>query len=251
MKKLFLLVFVFCLSALGTLAQKNSTPVKAVKSKQTKSINQASNTKQIQKVSRTDKSKKIQRVVSTKISETEWKNLIEALKTEDWEKSASLSSRLLSQIKTDDETKRLAQLRYFYLFALAGRIFRFSSLGDPVKEAGAWKDLDKAVKNFIGQEFVLPPRRFLNDCSQAMNYICRVKDNEKALRVTATNTEGTAIHSFEYVLFDQKIDLREFADKETFLGGKLKKVNFNNDLTKTWAMRLFFENGFVRVVLAE
>lgn len=251
MTKLFLSVIVLCLSALGVSAQKSSTASKPVKPKQIERIEQASKTKQNPKTSESDKSKQNPSRASTKISETVWKILIDALKTEDWEKSASLSLQLLNQVKTDDERKRLAQLRYFYLFALAGKTFRFASVGDPVGEAGAWKDLDKAVSSFIGQEFVLPPRRLLNDCSQVMNYICRVKDNEKALRVTATNSEGTVIHSFEYVLFDQKIDLKEFADKEMFLGGKLKKVNFNNDLTKTWALRLFFENGFIRIVLAE
>ena len=251
MTKLFLSIIVLCLSALGVSAQKSSTASKPVKPKQIERIEQTSKTKQIPKTSKSDKSKQNSSRASTMISETVWKSLIDALKTEDWEKSVSLSLQLLNQIKTDDERKRLAQLRYFYLFALAGKTFRFASVGDPVGEAGAWKDLDKAVSSFIGQEFVLPPRRLLNDCSQALNYICRVKNNEKALRVTATNTEGTGIHSFEYVLFDQKIDLKEFNNKEIFLGGKLKRADFNDDLTKTWVMRLFFENGFIRVILTE
>jgi hypothetical protein len=231
--------------------QSKQTLDKKSKPKQTQTVDKASKTKQIQKPVKADKSKQPQAPILTKISETEWKNLIDALKTEDWGKSASFSSQLLSRIKTDDEEKRLAQLRYFYLFALAGKIFQFSSAGEQVKEAEVWEDLEKAVSNFIGKEFVLPPRRFLGDCSQVQNYICKVKDNEKALRVTATNSEGTAIHSFEYVLFEQKIDLKEFTSKETFLGGKLKRVEFNNDLTKPWIMRLFFKDGFVRVILAE
>jgi len=251
MRKLVLSMIVLIFSVLGVFAQKRPTPVNAIKPKQIKTIDQASKSKQTQKPSKTNKSKQPQSPTLTKISETDWKNLIDALKTEDWEKSSSLSSRLLSQVKIDDEKKRLAQLRYFHLFALAGKIFQFSELGELVKEAEVWKDLNKAISSFIGQEFVLPPRRYLDDCSQVLNYICRVKANEKALRVTATNIEGTAIHSFEYVLFEQKIDLKEFADKETFLGGKLKRVSFNNDLTKTWVMRLVFEDGFIRVVLAE
>lgn len=235
----------------GKNIKPKQTPDKASKPKQTQTVDQASRSKQIQKPVKTDKSKQSQTPILTKIFETEWKNLIEALKTEDWEKSSSLSLRLLGQMKIDDDKKRLAQLRYFYLFALAGKIFQFSALGEPVKEAEVWKDLGSAVSSFIGQEFVLPPRRFLDNCSQALNYICRVKNNEKALRVTATNTEGTGIHSFEYVLFDQKIDLKEFNNKEIFLGGKLKRADFNDDLTKTWVMRLFFENGFIRVILTE
>jgi hypothetical protein len=261
MKKLFLLAILLCLTTFGGFAQKRPTPDKSVKPKpksgkisppiQTKAVDKTSKAKQIQTSSKTDKPKKISTSTQAVISEGEWKNVTDALKAEDWGKSSALSTKLLNQIKTDDEKKRLAQLRYFHLFALAGRIFQFVSAGEQLKEAEAWKDLDAAIKNFTGQEFVLPPRRFLGDCSQALNFICQVKDNEKALRVTATNSEGTLIHSFEYVLFREKIDLKEFANKEIFLGGNLKRVDFNNDLTKTWAMRLFFENGFIRVIVAE
>ncbi len=234
---------------------KNNKPKQTLdktnKPKQIQTVDKANKSKQIQKTVETDKSKQPQMPILTKISETEWKNLIDALKTEDWEKSAFLSTQLLSHIKTDDEKKRLAQLRYFYLFALAGKIFQFSSAGEQAKEAEVWKELDRAVGNFIGKELILPPRRFLGDCSQFINYICRVKDNERALRVTATNSGGTVIHSFEYVSFEQKIDLKEFAGKETFLGGRLRRAEFNNNLAKPWIMRLFFEGGFVRVIMAE
>jgi hypothetical protein len=69
------------------------------------------------------------------------------------------------------------------------------------------------------------------------------------LRVTATNKDATAIISFDYVLFDTKVDLKEFTAKDAFLGGTLKKVEFNNDMSKPWVMRLIFEKGFARVVI--
>ncbi len=104
------------------------------------------------------------------------------------------------------------------------------------------------METFLGKEFLLPPRQFLSDCQQRVNYICPVKDNDKVLRVTATNKDATMILSFDYVLFDTKLDLNEFAATQAFLGGTLKKVEFNDDLSKPWVMRLIFEKGFVRVV---
>jgi hypothetical protein len=106
------------------------------------------------------------------------------------------------------------------------------------------------VKTLIGKEFLLPPRQFLSDCGQRVNYICPVKDNENALRVTATNKDATAILSFDYILFDTKVDLKEFTAKEAFLGGTLKNVEFNDDISKPWVMRLIFEKGFARVVVS-
>ena len=182
------------------------------------------------------------------ISENEWKILTDALTAENWDKAAFYSSGLLNRLKIENDKKQMAQLRYFYLHALAGRILKFADGKKKVEEDVAWEELDKAVNSFIGKEFVLPPRRYLGDCSQSLNYICKVKDNEKAFKVTATNKDATGIHSFDYVLFDQKIDLKTYLDKQAFLGGTLKRVEFNEDTTKPWVMYLIFEKGFIRVI---
>jgi hypothetical protein len=185
------------------------------------------------------------------ISDVEWKVLTDALTAENWDKSAFYASGLLNRLKVDNDRKQIAQLRYFYLFSLAGRIHKAHDAGKKSDEEAAWKELDKAVDGFIGKEFVLPPREYRNVCDKALNFICTVKDNAKAFRTTATNKEGTAIHSFDYVVFDKKIELKEYADKQVFLGGTLKKVEFNEDMSKPWVMYLIFEKGFVRVVVNE
>lgn len=89
------------------------------------------------------------------------------------------------------------------------------------------------------------------NCEKTLNFICGVKDNEKAFRTTATNKNGTSIHSFDYVVFDKTVELKQFTDKQVFLGGTLKKVEFNDDMTKPWVMYLIFEKGFIRVVVNE
>jgi|GEM_PF-1788944 len=196
--------------------------------------------------------KSLQTQTVAEFSEAEWKTLTEALQIEDWNKSALLASQYLEKLKTDNEKKQLAQLRYFYLYALSGKILAASASAKVSMETDSmWKELDTAVGNFTGKEFVLPPRRFLAECKEVLNYICAVKNNDRALRVTATNKEGTMIHSFDYVAFAEKISLDEFTGRETFLGGRLKRAEFNQDMSKLWVMRLIFEKGFVRVVAAD
>jgi len=189
--------------------------------------------------------------IATGLSDAEWRSLIDALQAEDWKNSAQIAARYLEKLKTDNEEKQLAQLRYFYLYSLAGKILVASTAEIPVEKSSLWKDLDKAVGSFVGKEIVAPPRRFLPQCKAVLNYVCAVRENDKTLRVTATNREGTMIHSFDYVLFDEKISWGEFIDKEIFLGGKLKRAEFNQDLSKLWVMRLVFQNGFVKIVGSE
>jgi len=198
-----------------------------------------------------DETLQIPKAGAITISDREWRILTDALTAENWDKAAFYASGLLNRLKIDNDKKQMAQLRYFYVYALAGRILKFTDAKNKIEEDIAWKELDKAVESLIGKEFILPPRQFMGDCRQSLNYICKVKDNDKAFKVTATNKTGTGIHSFDYVLFDKKIDLQTYLDKQTFLGGTLKRVEFNDDMTKPWVMYLIFEKGFVRVVVNE
>lgn len=184
--------------------------------------------------------------VISELTDAEWKSLTAELLAENWTNSAALAAQYLRKLKNDNEKKQLAQLRYFYLYSLAGKILAANTAA--VENESLWKDLNEAVGGFVGKEIVAPPRRFLPECREVLNYICPVKTNEKTLRVTATNQEGTMIHSFDYFSFDEKVATGEFADGEIFLGGKLKTAEFNQDSSKLWVMRLFFENGFVKVV---
>lgn len=227
MRKLILFTILLCLSVSICSAQKPKPPVKTIAPKS------------------------IETQLIAEISDADWKNLTAAVNAEEWNKSAFLAAQYLQNLKTDNEKKQLAQLRYLYLYSLAGKILAASSVKVPIESDSIWKELDEAVGGFIGKEIVSPPRRSLAECKDVLNYICPVKDNERALRVTATNNEGTMIHSFDYVLFDEKISVDKFAEKKSFLGGRLKRAEFNQDMSKLWVMRLFFEKGFVRVVADE
>ena len=227
MRKFILFTLLICFSASVVVAQKNKTPVKKIESKT------------------------VQPLEITEISEADWKILIDALQTENWNESAALAARYLKNFKTDNDKKQLARLRYFYLYSLAGQILTAYTTKEQLETDLMWSELNAAIGDFTGKEFVLPPRRFLPECKEVVNYICPIKNNERALRVTATNRDGTAIHSFDYVSFEEKISTDKFGGGEIFLGGKLKRAEFNQDMSKPWVMRLIFEKGFVRVVVAD
>lgn len=187
--------------------------------------------------------------IVSEIPAAEWKILTDALTAEDWEKSALLSSRFINRIKTENEKKQIARLRYFYLYSLSGKILKLAATKNRAGEKAALDELRKTAATFTGSEFILPPRSFLDDCQKSFNYICRVKGSDKAFRTTATGRNGTEILSFDYVLFDKKIEIDQFAQNKTFLGGTLRKAEFNDDLAKPWVMRLIFDKGFVRIAL--
>jgi len=222
MKKVFLLIALINIFSLFGAAQKPNAPVKTIKP--------AANSAPVIK----------------EISEPEWKVLTDALQAEDWTKSVSTAALYLQKLKIDNDKKQLAQLRYLRLYAIAGKILAVSGANVPADTDALWKELDDAASEFNGKEFVLPPRQYLNECEKRVNYICRVADNDRALRITATNKEGTAIHSFDYVAFDEQNSLSSLPESQLFLGGFLKRVEYNQDDSKPWVMRLIFEKGFVR-----
>jgi hypothetical protein len=185
----------------------------------------------------------------TEISETDWTALAAALDREDWKISAALAATHLQTLKSENDKKQIARLRYIYLFSLAGQILAAHMQGSAIESEKAWKELDKVMETFINKEFVMPARPFTTDCEKKLNVICEVRETPNTFRTTATNKEGSGIHSFDYVQFDQAVDLKEFDGKETFLGGTLRRAEYNEDKSKPWVLRLFFHSGFMRVVV--
>lgn len=230
MKNVFFLflTILFCISATAPcFGQKSKTPSAAAKPKL------------------------IQAQVVAEFSDAEWKLLADSLVAENWDKSASLSAQLLNRVKIDGEKKQLAQLRYLYIYALAGKILKLQTAKNAVKINAVRGEMIRASADFTGKEFVLPPRQFLGDCRRAFNYVCAVKGDDKALRSVSTDKNGTEIHSFDYISFDRNINLKGFTENKIFVGGILRKVEFNKDMSKPWVMRLVFDKGFARVVVGE
>lgn len=238
MKKIFAAAILLCSAAIFCAGQKSTVaakpkkqPVKPTPTKTAPAV-KPSTAKEI-----------------TEISAADWKILTDALTAENWDTAAALAARLVSRLKTDNEAKQLAQLRYFYLYSLAGRISQSAAAKDLNAEKAARDELTKTVVEFTGEEFVLPPRPFRADCRNVLNFVCPIAGNEKAFRAAATGKDATEILSFDYVLFDRKIDVRKYAENNVFLGGVLRRAEFNEDRTKPWIMRLTFVGGFARIIL--
>jgi hypothetical protein len=172
------------------------------------------------------------------IPEADWLKMADAMYLENWEKSSTLAAQNLQKLKTDNAKKQLAQLRYIYLYSLAGKV-----------SAGKmpFAEFERVANTFVGQEFMLVSRQLLADCNTKVNYICAAKNNERVLRVTATNRAATTIHLFEYVVLSERFDLRANNEKLAFLGGNLKKVESNLYKPDMKIMRLIFDKGYVKI----
>lgn len=224
MKKVVLLIILFCLSAVICFSQKSKTPAKPNASKQAQ-VN-----------------------LLKEIPEADWGILINVVQAENWEKSASLASGYLAKIKTENNKKQIARLRYILLYALAGKIVEASLANKKPEEVIARIELENAANGFLDKEFFMPSREISDDCEGKLNYVCRSKQQKNVLRVTATDRMGTAIYSFEYVRLKENFSPLKNIGKQAVLGGILNKIEFNPMKSNVWIMRLFFENGSVNVV---
>ncbi|MBX7172779.1 MAG: hypothetical protein K1X72_17550 [Pyrinomonadaceae bacterium] len=176
---------------------------------------------------------------SIEIPEKDWNTILNSLESENWILADNLISQSFIKLKVENKKDQLARLRYFYLYALAGKVS---------KGKMAFDELEKVTDAFLGKNFLMPPRKILADCKNSLNYICQLKNYNQTLRFTASNKAFDSIHSFEYVMIPEKFDLVKFDGVEVILGGKLKKVEFNPKKDTSWIMRLYFENGTIQGV---
>lgn len=187
--------------------------------------------------------------VQNGISEEKWDALAAAIKREDWAEASLTAEDYLKKTGAETKDKQIARLRYIYLYSLAGQIIDFSVAGKEVGEENARRELERAANQFIGEEFILPSRKIRADCTDLLNYVCASKDNPGIMRITATNSTGTSIHSFDYVkMSGVKLDVVRHSNKDVVLGGILEKVEFNPNKSNIWIMRLIFKDGYVKEI---
>lgn len=224
MKKLFLFVLFISLTSYSAAAQtKKSAPQAAPK----KTVSAAKTS-----------TPSAGAATVNEIPADEWIEIVKAIEAENWNKSSVLTLAALKKLKTDNENKQLARLRYFYIYSLTGKIAQKTMLPG---------ELERISEAFVGQDFLMPSRQILADCTGKVNYVCAVKADEKSLRVTATSKSAT-IHSFEYVKLTEKFDAGGNDGKEVFLGGKLAKLEIGTYKNNIKIVKLYFEDGFVDVV---
>lgn len=229
MKRIFLFIVLFGLAVSASFGQKQKPP--PVPTPKPKPVSKAA--------PKITTKKQAVAPPLTEISTADWSTIVGALDSEDWTRAALLSSAALGKLKNDNDKKQLAQLRYFYLYALAGKA---------AEGKITYTELEKTANRYVGKEFLMPSRQLLAVCKNNVNYICPVTNDEKALRVTATDKSASAIHSFEYVQLTDKFDVAENEGKLAFLGGKLQKAEINLYKSELHIMRLVFDQGFVNVV---
>ncbi len=97
-------------------------------------------------------------ITITELSSAEWNEITTSLEAEDWDKTALLSGNFLKKLKTENDKKQLARLRYFYLFALAGKV----SQGKMTNS-----ELQNIAQTFIGKDFITLDRNVLNNCDKS------------------------------------------------------------------------------------
>ncbi len=176
-------------------------------------------------------------------SAKDWERLGGALAREDWSPAVAMSRDMLARLTRENDKRQLAQLRYLHVFALAGQTNAYISGGNGRGAAESWTTLDAVLKTLDGKEMVMPARAFESDCRNRVNFVCPVRGNQRALRVTSTTKEGDAILSFEYFSFDSEVPFSELERKKVFLGGILEKAEFNSDQNQPWIVRLFFRKA--------
>lgn len=216
MKKFIFIFILFCLTVFPIFGQKRKTIVKPAPKKQTAAP-------------------------LAEISAADWDAVTAALNKENWTQAALLSSSALGKLKADNDKKQLARLRYFYIYALAGKA---------AEGKATYAELEKIADGFIGKEFVMPSRTILASCAGKVNYICPVKDNDRVLRVTATDKVAT-IHSFEYIKLAASLNAENYNGKNAILDGTLEKVESYLNKSGVKILRLIFGQGFVNIISAQ
>lgn len=223
MKKLFLFILFVSLTSYSVAAQTRKATAKPAPKKT---------------VSTAQSSAPANSSAETEIAAAEWNEIVKAIEAENWNKSSVSTLAALKKLKNDNEKKQLARLRYFYIYSLTGKIAQKTMLPG---------ELERISEAFVGQDFLMPSRQVLADCTGKVNYVCTVKADEKSLRVTATSKSAT-IHSFEYVKLSDKFDADGNDGKEVFLGGKLQKIEIGTYKDNIKIVKLYFENGFADIV---
>jgi hypothetical protein len=80
---------------------------------------------------------------SVPVAAEQWRQLLVAVSNEEWDAAFGLSTKLLGEMKQDDEAKRLPLLRYIHMYAAAGRV---------TEGRMSFEQLEQALKEFAGKE---------------------------------------------------------------------------------------------------
>ena len=175
---------------------------------------------------------------SEKLTDRQWQDLLTAVGSEDWNSAYDLSLKYLKFLKDDDEAASIANLRYIYLYAAAGKV----SEGNM-----SFEELEKSVKNFVGKKVVLPYHPITQKCQSAMNFVCASDGAKNKVFIIATNKTGTTIHSFEYVELKEDFDFAKHDGEDASIGGIVKSIVPNPNKSRAIVMRIYISEGYIKL----
>jgi hypothetical protein len=172
------------------------------------------------------------------LTEKQWDELVTALEKEDWVAAEKLSWDYLALVKTDDQAKTPARLRYMYLYSAAGKV-----------AAGkmTYANLEKRIKDFAGKEIVFPYRRISNECHGSdSNTVCKGEDSKRLL-ITGTNRDFTTIHDFEYIRLKEAFDFEENDGKLAMIIGRIDSVSPNPNHSPMLILRIYVSDAYFKL----
>lgn len=176
--------------------------------------------------------------VSNELTDKQWQELVAALGNENWNTAFDLSDKYLKLLKDNDEAKSIANLRYIYLYAAAGKV----SEGNM-----SFEELEKNVKNFVGKKVVMPYRQIAPECQSSLNFICSSDEAKNKAFVTATNQNGTTIHSFEYIQLKEDFNFAKHAGEEAAIGGVVQSIVPNPNKSRAIVMRIYISDAYIKL----
>ncbi|HZH30203.1 MAG TPA: hypothetical protein VEY11_05530 [Pyrinomonadaceae bacterium] len=168
----------------------------------------------------------------------QWRQLLVAVSNEEWDAAFGLSTRLLREMKQDDEAKRLPRLRYIHMYAAAGRV---------TEGRMSFEQLEQALKDFKGKEVEMPYREITRDCGGALNFICPADGAKDRLFVSASNKSGTSILAFEYIGLKEAFDAAKHEGEQASVGGIIQRIVPNPNKSRAIVMRIYVAEGYVKL----
>jgi hypothetical protein len=197
MKRVFVIAIIFCFSVIPVAAQKTKTPVQ--------------------------------------LTESQWQGIFTALRNENWTAAFNLSGKYLKQLKDNDKAKSIANLRYIYLYAAAGKVSEGTM---------SFAEIAKYVKTLIGKKVVMPYRQIAQECQGSFNFICPTDAKNKAI-VAAANKKGTTVHSFEYIQLKENLDFAKHEGEKAAIAGVIRSIVPKPNKSKLIILRIYISDGYL------
>jgi hypothetical protein len=174
-------------------------------------------------------------LTENKVTDAQWGSLFSALEKEEWKDAFDLSSRLLDQLKNDDDANSVPNLRYMLIYSAAGAV----SVGKM-----SYDNLEKQLRKVVGKKIATPFHPLGIDCRPPMfNSICKTKEGEYDASITTTNRLATSILAFEYIKLAKKFDIPKYQGEMAAVLGTVDRIVPNPNRSNLVILRIFTKDA--------